>query len=122
MSTNIETKMTKLVEKVNDYRPDASQEIVAMQKSLKNAMLKKNLKEHPALAQLLATLKKREEAYSLVLQNKRDLSDVERRGYFDRREEVRFIISFFEVDKTLETLEKQLDYQLSEDVQDLSTG
>lgn len=122
MSTNIETKMTKLVEKVNDYRPDASVEIVAMQKSLKAAMLKKNLKEHPALAQLLATLKKREEAYSLVLQNKRDISDVERRGYFDRREEVRFIISFFEVDKTLETLEKQLDYQLSEEVQELSTG
>lgn len=120
-SNSIEQKMSKLVERVNDYRADASEEIVAMQKTLKNAMLKKNLKEHPALMQLLSTLRKRENAYSLILQNKRDLSDVERRGYFDRREEVRFIISFFDVDKTLETLENALDYQLSGGVDGLST-
>ena len=116
-----EGKMQKLIEKIDDYRPDASSEIIAMQKTLKAAMLKKNFKDHPALVQLLSTLTKREQAYSLILQNKRDLTDVQRQGYFDRREEVRFILGFFNVESTIQSIESQLDYQLSGDVQ-LSTG
>jgi hypothetical protein len=116
---SIETKMEKLMEKVNDYRPDAAEEVMSMQKTLKAAMLKKNFKDHPALVQLLATLKKREEAYSIILQNKRDLTEAQREGYFQRRDEVRFILGFFDVEKTIESIESQLDYQLSSDVREL---
>ena len=75
-------------------------------------------KDHDAMKQLLSLLKKREEGYTLILANKEDLDQAKRQGFFERRKEVRFILSFFEVDKTLETIEAQLDYQLSEDVGD----
>ena len=120
MST-IDVKMNKLVERMSDGREDQIAEVISMKKTLKGALLKKNLKEHPALVQLLSTLKKREEQYTMILANKEDLNETERQAIFARRKEVRFILSFFDsADKTIERMEKQLDYQLSDEVQELS--
>lgn len=122
MSESLEEKMSQLMQKVDDYRPDQQEEIVRMQKTIKTAMLKKNFKQHPALTELLSLLKKREESYSLILSNKEDLTETQRFGYIARRREVRWLISFFEVDKTLKTIEQTIDYQLSDEVKPLSTG
>lgn len=120
-----EAKMTKLVEKLDEYRPDMVGEVKAMQKSLKTALLKKNLSQHPALKLMLDTLRKREAGYSLVIDNKEDLPEDKRKMYFARRAEVRFILSFFDVAATLESidsrLDKELDMQLSDEVPELST-
>ena len=116
--SNIDAKMNKLVDKLDDYRPDQQSEVQAMQKSLKTAMLKKNLKDHPSMKLLVDTLRKREASYSLVLSNKEDLSEVKRQAYFARRTEVRWILSFFDVDQTIESIEQRLDSELE---QQLST-
>lgn len=114
--------MDKLVDRLRDGREDSLAEVISLQKTLKAAMLKKNLKEHPALKQLLNVLKKREEAYTLILSNKEDLTEEKRMGMFERRKEVRFILSFFEsAEKTISGIEEQLDYQLSDEVTELST-
>lgn len=97
-------------------RDDQMGEINAMRVTMKNALLRKNLKEHPAFQKLVAYLRKRDQSYTTLLINKP--MDEKRVEWFSRREEDRFILGFFEVDKTLESLEKQLDYQLSEDVLD----
>ncbi len=119
--TNIDTKMQKLTEKLDEYRPDQVAEIQSMQKSLKTAMLKKNFAEHPALQLLLDTLRKREKGYTLVLSDKEDLTLEQRSSYFARRQEVRFVLSFFDVDSSIETIERrvdaELDAQLSDEVQ-----
>lgn len=110
--------MEKLIAKLDDYRPDQVAEIQSMQKSLKTALLKKNLKQHPALNALLLTLKKREEGYTLVLANKEDLPEEKRQAYFARRGEVRFILSFFDVDSTIDTIERSLDTELDGQLSD----
>lgn len=122
MSSDLETKMNRLLERMDDGRPDQLEEVKAMQKTLKSAMLKKNLKEHPALQQLLSTLKKREESYTTLLANKEDLPQEKRDALYNRRKEIRFILSFFNVESVLASLESTLDYQLSDEVKDLSTG
>lgn len=122
MSSDLETKMNRLLERMDDGRPDHLEEVKAMQKTLKSAMLKKNLKEHPALQQLLSTLKKREESYTTLLANKEDLPQEKRDALYNRRKEIRFILSFFNVESVLASLESTLDYQLSDEVKDLSTG
>ncbi len=120
MST-IDVKMNKLIERMRDGREDQIEEVISMRKTLKQALLKKNLKEHPALIQMLSTLKKREEQFTMILANKEDVTDLERQAMFARRKEGRFILSFFDsADKTVESIEKQLDYQLSDDVSELS--
>lgn len=115
------TKIDKLVEKLDDYRPDQQAEVISMQKTLKAATLKKNFKDHPAMKMLIDLLRKRELGYTLVLANKEDLTEIKRQGYFDRRAEVRWILSFFDVDQTIENIEKRIDaeleYQLSERVE-----
>ena len=109
--------MDKLVERMSDGREDQLLEVEGMKKVLKNAMLKKNLKEHPALVQLLNILRKREQGFTLVLANKEDLADTKREGFFQRRKEVRFILSFFDsADRTIDGIDKQLDFQLSDDL------
>ena len=120
MTDSLEMKLDKLQERIKGGREDQITEVVSMRKTLKAALLKKNLKEHAAVAQLLALLHKREQAYSLILQNKRELTEVQRAGYFDRREELRFILSFFDsADKTISKIENSLDYQLSDEVEDI---
>lgn len=119
--SNIDAKMAKLLERMRDGREDQLAEVVAIKKTLKTALLKKNLKDHPALTQLLSTLKKREEQYTMLLANKEDITELERRAMFAQRREVRFIISFFDgSEKTIQNIENQLDYQLSDDVKELS--
>lgn len=114
---DIETKIKKLEDKMADGREDSLAEIVAMKKTLKNAMLKKNLKQHPALLQLLGVLRKREASYTTILANKEDMDEVTRQAYFQRRKEVRFMLSFFDsADKTIKGLNAELDYQLSDEV------
>lgn len=116
----LDSKLNKLVEKLDDYRPDQQAEVIALQKTLKLATLKKNFKEHPAMKMLMDLLRKREVGYTLVLANKEDLSDIKRQGYFDRRAELRWILSFFDVDQMIENIEKRIDaeleYQLSNEV------
>lgn len=116
-----QASMQKLVEKMSNGRPDQLAEVQAMQRSLKTAMLKKNFKEHPAMSLFIATLRKREQAYCLILQNKRDLTEVQRQAFFEKRDELRLILSFFKVESVIDTIEKELDYQLSDDVTPLST-
>lgn len=111
MST-VDVKMNKLVEKLDDYRPDQQSAVVAMQKALKTASLKKNLGDHPAFKLLLKTLRDRERQYSLILSNKEDLEEIKRHAYFARRGEVRWILSFFDVEQTIESIEKTLDEEL----------
>lgn len=106
--------MSKLVDKLDDYRPDTQAVVVAMQKALKTASLKKNLGNHPAFKLLLKTLRDRERQYSLVLSNKEDLDEIKRHAYFARRGEVRWILSFFDVEQTIESIEKTLDEELDE--------
>ena len=123
MTATLEVKIGKLQERMKGGREDQLAEVINMKKVLKTALLKKNLKEHPALGQLLALLRKREQAYSLILQNKKELTESERAGYFDRREELRFILSFFDsADKTISKIEEQLDYQLSDEVEDINSS
>lgn len=110
--------MDKLVGKLDEYRPDQVPEIQAMQKSLKMASLKKNFKEHPAMKQLIDTLRKREKGYTLVLSDKEDLDEQKRQAYFARRAEVRWILSFFDVDQTIESIERRLDQELDEQLSD----
>lgn len=116
----VDTKMQKLVDKLDDYRPDQIAEVEAMQKSLKLASLKKNFKEHPAMQLMLASLKKKADGYTLVLANNADIDEMKRREYFARRDEVRFVLGMFDVDQTIESIEKRLDeelnYQLSDSV------
>ena len=112
-----EAKMTKLVEKMKGGREDQMQEVITMRDSLKKALLKKNLREHPALLQLLSMLKKREGSYSLLLANKPFEAVEKRAEWFACRAECRFFISFFEVDKTIESIDKSLDYYLSDEVE-----
>lgn len=120
MASIIETRMKQLVDKLDDYRPDQQEEVIAMQKSLKTASLKKNLADHPSMKLMLDTLRKRENGYTLVLSNKEDLEEMKRHAYFARRAEVRWILSFFDVDQTIESIEKriqsELDGQLSDSV------
>lgn len=113
---NVESLMDKLVEKMSDGREDQLQEVISMQKTLKTALLKKNFKEHPAMARLLMLLTKREQGYSLILANKEDLDDVKREGFFQRRKELRFILGFFNVEPAIAGIEAQLTYQLSDDI------
>jgi hypothetical protein len=112
--SNVDIKMSKLVDKLDDYRPDTQAVVVAMQKALKTASLKKNLGNHPAFKLLLKTLRDRERQYSLVLSNKEDLDEIKRHAYFARRGEVRWILSFFDVEQTIESIEKTLDEELDE--------
>lgn len=118
MTSTVETKLNKVMDQLDEYRPDQAAILVKMQKTLKTAMLKKNFGEHPAIVMLLDALRKREEAYTLILANKEDLESIKRQGYFDRRKEVRFILSFFDVDKTIQGIEAQIDYQLSDSTGD----
>ena len=104
--------MSKLVEQLDNYRPDQQSAVQAMQKALKTASLKKNLGDHPAFKLLLKTLRDRERQYSLILSNKEDLEEIKRHAYFARRGEVRWILSFFDVDQTIESIEKTLDEEL----------
>lgn len=115
---NIDIKMQKLVDKLDDYRPDQQTAVQAMQKALKTASLKKNLGEHPAFQLLLKTLKDRESQYSLVLSNKEDIEEIKRHAYFARRAEVRWILSFFDVDQTIESIERTLDEELDRLISD----
>lgn len=110
--------MEKLVGKLDEYRPDQVPEIQAMQKSLKAAALKKNLKQHPAMQLLIDTLRKREQGYTLVLSNKEDLDEQKRQAYFARRGEVRWILAFFDVDQTIESIERRLDAELDQQLSD----
>lgn len=119
MSEGIDAKMDKLIEKMSDGREDQLAEVLAMRKVIKNAQVKKNFKEHPAMKMLLDLLHKRDQAYTMILSNKEDLTDTQREGFFQRRKEVRFILSFFEVEKTIDSMEAQLDYQLGDEI---STG
>lgn len=111
--------MEKLVGKLDEYRPDQVPEIQAMQKSLKMASLKKNFKEHPAMQLLIDTLRKREKGYTLVLSDKEDLDEQKRQTYFARRAEVRWILSFFDVNQTIESIERRLDAELDEQLSDV---
>lgn len=120
MANTVEVLMNKLVEKMSDGRPDQLAEVVSMQKSLKMAMLKKNFKDHPAMALFISTLQKRERAYGILLQNKRDLTELQRQAFFEKRDELRLILSFFNVESLIETVEKELNYQLSDEVSPLS--
>jgi|CXWL01.1.fsa_nt_gi hypothetical protein len=110
--SNVDIKMSKLVEQLDNYRPDQQSAVQAMQKALKTASLKKNLGDHPAFKLLLKTLRDRERQYSLILSNKEDLEEIKRHAYFARRGEVRWILSFFDVDQTIESIEKTLDEEL----------
>ena len=113
----IEAKMNKLVDKMSDGREDQLSEVVSMRKTLKSAMLKKDLRNHAAMQKLLELLRKREASFTMVLANKEDLDPVKREGFFQRRKELRFILSFFDsVDRTIDGIERQLDYQLSEEL------
>jgi hypothetical protein len=114
----LEAKLGKLVDRLQDGRPDHLAEVQSMQKALKAAMLKKNLKEHPALKQFFDTLRKREQSYTTVIANKRDMSELDRREFFAKRDEIRLILSFFNVDSTIGNIEKTLDYQLSDEVEE----
>ena len=117
MTNTIETKLDKLADKLEGGREDHIEEVSAMRKTFKEAMLKKNLAENPAMEKLLALMKKRENSFTVLLSNKEDLTSDQRNAFFNRRKEVRFILSFFEsADKTLESMETQLDYQLSDEI------
>ena len=111
---NIDILMGKLVERLDEYRPDQVEAIRAMQKTIKDASLKQNFKEHPAMKALLETLSMREKGYTLVLANKEDLDAVKRAAFFARRQEVRFFLAFFDVDASLESLEQALERELEE--------
>lgn len=120
--SNVDVKMQKLVDKLDDYRPDQQAEVAAMQKALKTASLKKNFADHPAMQLLLETLRKREQGYSLVLSNKEDIDEVKRHAYFARRAEVRWILSFFDVGQAIESIERRLDEELSGQLGDNTSG
>ena len=117
MAYDVEAKMNKLIDEMSDARQDQREEVVGMRKTLKAALLKKNLKEHPAIAQLLALLSKREGAYTQILSDKEDITELQRQGFIQRRKEVRFILSFFgSAERAIEGIDKKLDYFLSDEI------
>lgn len=120
--TSVEEKIELLQQKMAGGRTDHIAELDSMRKTLKKAMLKKNFAEHPAMTMMLEVLRKREASYTMIIDNKRELTEVERRGFFEKRDEVRFLLSFFNVDRTIESIEKELDYQLSGDVRGVDSN
>ena len=98
----LEGKLDQLAEKLTGGREDHLEEVRAMQKSFKAASLKKDLKNHDGMKLFLSTLRKREQSYTTVLANKKDLDEITRREFFAKREEIRFILSFFNVESVLE--------------------
>ena len=115
--SDLQTDLGKLAEKLEGGREDHLKEVVSMQKTLKKALLKKNLKEHPALHQLLQTLTKREQGYRLILANKREMTSEDRNIMFARADEIKFVLNFFNIDPVLEGVEKYVEYQLSDAVE-----
>lgn len=114
---DLNSKIDKLAEKLEGGREDHLAEVASMRKTFKNASLKKALAQNPAMEKLIEMLRKRENSFTQVLANKEDLAEAQRMAFFQRRKEVRFILSFFEsADKTLESLDKALDYQLSDEI------
>ena len=111
--SNIQAKLDLLAKKLEGGREDQIREVQAMEKVVKNALLKQNLKDHPAMILFLQTMKKREEGYHMLLAN--NPMDEKRVEWFARREECRFLTRFFEVESRLKTIESDLDYQLSDD-------
>ena len=112
MNPAIDLKMGKLVERLDQYRPDAVPEILSMQKSLKTAQLKKNFVEHPAVKMFVDAMRNRDQQYTAVLSNKEDLDDAKRSAFFARRAEVRFVLAFFDVDATIQSIEQRLHQSL----------
>lgn len=116
---SLESSIDKLAEKLEGGREDHLAEVSSMRKIFKDASLRKKLMENPAMKKLIDMLKKRESSFTVVLSNKENLTTEQRNNFFSRRKEVRFILSFFEnADKTLESLEKIVAYQLSNDIND----
>jgi len=113
MSDSLESKLNRLEEQLDGGRDDAVAEVQAMRGLFKDAKLRKALGAQPAFVKLLSFLRRREAAYTLVLANKEDLDATKRAALFERRKECRFVLSFFDsADKSIETLEKQVDFQL----------
>lgn len=111
----IEAKMELLQAQMEGGREDHVAEVELLQRTMKKAMVKKSFAEHDAMKMLLAFLDKREHAYTLILSEKKELLEMERRAMFEKRAEVRWLISFFDTEKTLKSIESRLDYQLDVD-------
>lgn len=116
---DLNNKIDKLAEKLEGGREDHLAEVALMRRTLKDASLKKALAQNPAMEKLIGMFRKRENSFTQVLANKEDMTEAQRAAFFQRRKEVRFILSFFEsADKTLEALDKALDYQLSDEIEE----
>lgn len=116
MSESIEIKIEKLKQQLIGGRSDHLDEILQWEKDLKKKMLIKNVSEHPAILELRSRLKDRIDASEIVLKNDRNITVEERNKLFERKEEDKWLLSFFEsAEKGVESLEKSLDYYLSKD-------
>ena len=116
MSQSIEVKIEQLKRQLIGGRSDHIDEILQWEKDLKKKMLIKNISEHPAIMELRTRLKDRIDAAEIVLKNDRNATDQERFKLFERKEEDKWLLSFFEsAEKGVESLEKSLDYYLSTD-------
>lgn len=117
MSIGLEMQLDKLAEKMLDARQDQQEEVKTMRKVFKDASLRKNLAEHPAMKKLIAMFKKRERSYSNLLANKEDATEKQRQDWFARRNECRFFLRFFEAaDRTIDSLAREVEYQLSDEI------
>lgn len=112
----IETKIEKLKRQLIGGRQDHIDEIGQWERDLKKKMLIKNISEHPAILELRKMIKDRIDASEIVLKNDRNCAGEERLRLFERKEEDKWLLSFFETaEKGIENLEKSLDYYLSDD-------
>lgn len=116
MSDSIQIKIEKLKRQLIGGRTDHFAEVEQWEKDLKKKMLVKNIAEHPAVQELRTRLRERIEASEVVLKNDRSVTAEERFKLFERKEEDRWLLSFFEsAEQGVASLEKSLDYYLTKD-------
>lgn len=113
---SIAIKLEELKRQLIGGRQDHLEEVHQWEKDLKKKLLVKNIAEHPAIIDLRKRLRERIEAAEVVLKNDRNCTQEERFKLFERKEEDRWLLSFFEsAEQGVASIEKSLDYYLSKE-------
>lgn len=106
-------------------RTDHQEEVAEWEKQAKRALVKLDLKKHVGVQLLLKEIVEMiRDAESLLKRAKSsDLSDSERDGVIEKLDFMKWFVSFFvEAKEDLDAIEKELEYQLDGDEDDVDTA